>query len=341
MAVGVARQRRRSAPQVLANIETMKQPEHTLETADIAVLLPCYNEAGAIGGVIDNFRKVLPHARIFVYDNNSTDDTIKEARDHGAHVFTETRQGKGYVVVRMFADIDADVYVMADGDGTYDASAAPKMIAHLLENRLDMVTGTRKQKAENAYRRGHVWGNRMFNIAASRIFGTTIGDILSGYRVFSRRYVKSFPALPRGFEIETELSVHAVQLHLPTDEMETDYFDRSGGTVSKLSTYKDGFRIMRRILSLFSHVRPLMYYGLIGLVSLLVAGLLSLPVLIDYLQTGLVPRFPSLIVSMGLVVIAVIAYVCGLILDQVAHSRRDAKRLAYLAAGRLSDSPRS
>jgi glycosyltransferase involved in cell wall biosynthesis len=297
----------------------------------IAVLLPCYNEAAAIAQTIAGFRQALPDAVVYVYDNNSRDDTVARARAAGAIVRQERTQGKGHVVRRMFADVEADIYVLADGDATYDAAAAPRMIAALLDQQLDMVVGTRESDAQEAYRRGHRFGNRMLTGCVTWIFGQTFSDILSGYRVFSNRFVKSFPALSEGFEIETEISVHALELKMPVAELPTAYAARPEGSESKLSTYRDGFRILRLILNLYRVEKPIAFFGLFTILFLATAIGLSIDLVLTYLQTGLVPRIPTAILAMGLVMLAILSLSCGLILDTVTRGRREVKRLAYLA----------
>ena len=297
----------------------------------IAVLLPCYNEEAAIGQVIAGFRKALPGAAIYVYDNNSRDRTMELAAKAGATVRAERMQGKGHVVRRMFADVEADVYVMADGDLTYDPKAAPAMVAQLLGDRLDMVVGTRQHEAKAAYRGGHVIGNRLFTGLLARLFGRSFSDIFSGYRVFSRRFVKSFPVLSEGFEIETEMSVHALELRMPIGEVETAYGARPEGSESKLSTFRDGWRILKTILTLYRIERPVLFYGTIGALLLIAALYLSVPLVLTYLDTGLVPRFPTAILVTGMVIVAVLCFFAGLILDTVTRGRREMRRLAYLA----------
>ena len=297
----------------------------------IAVLLPCYNEEAAIAKVIAGFRKALPAAVIYVYDNNSRDKTVERARKAGAIVRTERMQGKGHVVRRMFADVDADIYIMADGDLTYDPKAAPAMVAQLLAEELDMVVGTRLHDAKDAYRGGHVLGNRLFTGLLSRLFGRSFSDIFSGYRAFSRRFVKSFPVLSEGFEIETEMSVHALELRMPVGEIETAYGARLEGSESKLSTFRDGWRILKTIGTLYRVERPVLFYGSIGALLVVVAIILAIPLVITYLDTGLVPRFPTAILFTGMVVIAVLCVFAGLILDTVTRGRREMRRLAYLA----------
>ncbi len=297
----------------------------------VAVILPCYNEAAAIAATVAGFRQALPGAAIYVFDNNSSDDTATIAAAAGAIVRTERMQGKGHVVRRMFADVDADVYVMADGDATYDAAAAPALVARLLDERLDMVVGARQSEVEAAYRRGHVLGNLLLTGLLARLFGRTFTDILSGYRVFSRRFVKSFPVLSTGFEIETEISVHALELRLPVGEEVTRYGARPAGSASKLSTWRDGWRILRTILLLLRIERPVLFFGSIGLLLALLAVLLAIPLGITYVQTGLVPRLPTAMLSTGLVILGVLNLFCGLILDTVVRGRREVRRLAYLA----------
>lgn len=302
-------------------------------TPRIAVLIPCYNEAVAIAAVIHAFRAALPGAAIHVYDNNSTDGTPAAARAAGADVRTEPQQGKGHVVRRMFADLDADAYVLVDGDGTYAAADAPAMVRMLFDQRLDMVTGVREAPPAEAaaYRPGHRFGNAMLTGLVRAIFGDRITDMLSGYRVFSRRFVKSFPALAEGFETETEFTVHALQLRLPVGELRTLYRERPPGSVSKLRTYVDGIRILRTILLLLKGERPLAFFSAVGGVLLMLAVAIFLPVLGEYLATGLVPRLPTAVLSTGLAVLSCLAFVCGLILDTVTRGRKEAKRIAYLA----------
>ncbi len=296
----------------------------------IAVLLPCYNEETAIVQTVAGFRAALPDAMIYVYDNNSSDRTVDVARAAGAVVRTERMQGKGNVVRRMFADIDADVYVMADGDATYEAAAAPTLIARLVDEKLDMVVGARKSEIDDAYRRGHRLGNKMLTGMLTQVFGRSFTDILSGYRVFSRRFVKSFPVLSAGFEIETEISVHALELKMPTAEVVTAYAARPEGSVSKLSTYSDGWRILRTIAMLARFERPLAFFGFSGLVFAMMAIFLSIPLVLTYLQTGQVPRFPTAILATGLMILAFLNFFAGLILDTVVRGRREVRRLAYL-----------
>jgi glycosyltransferase involved in cell wall biosynthesis len=297
----------------------------------IAVILPCYNEEAAIAQTVAGFRAALPVAAIYVYDNNSADRTVEVARAAGAIVRTERMQGKGNVVRRMFADVDADIYVMADGDATYDATAAPAMIAKMLGEGLDMVVGTRIHEAADAYRRGHVLGNRAMTGLLARLFGRSFTDIFSGYRVFSRRFVKSFPVLSAGFEIETEISVHALELKMPVGEVETRYLARPEGSASKLSTYRDGARIARTILTLYRIEKPILFFGIVAVALSALAVLLAVPLVVTYMETGLVPRFPTAILATGLVILAALSSFAGLILDTVVRGRREMRRLAYLA----------
>jgi glycosyltransferase involved in cell wall biosynthesis len=297
----------------------------------IAVLLPCYNEEAAIGQTVRGFREALPGATVYVYDNNSRDRTREIAAEAGAVVRTERQQGKGNVVRRMFADIDADVYVMADGDLTYDPKAAPAMVDLLLADQLDMIVGTRKHEEKEAYRGGHVLGNKLFTGILAGLFGRSFSDIFSGYRVFSRRFVKSFPVLSSGFEIETEMSVHALELRMPVGEIETNYGARLEGSHSKLSTFSDGWRILRTISTLYRVERPVLFYGSIGALLLAVAIMLAIPLIVTYLHTGLVPRLPTAILVTGMTVIAVLCFFAGLILDTVTRGRREVRRLAYLS----------
>ncbi|MDO7841245.1 glycosyltransferase family 2 protein [Sphingomonas immobilis] len=297
----------------------------------IAVLLPCYNEEAAIGATIAGFRAALPDAAIYVYDNNSKDGTVAAARAAGATVRSERIQGKGAVVRRMFADVDADVYVMADGDATYDAASAPAMVERLLDEQLDMIVGARVTQADAAYRRGHRFGNALLTGMLARLFGRSFTDILSGYRVFSRRFVKSFPVLSAGFEIETEISVHALELRMPVAELETPYFERPEGSESKLSTYSDGFRILRTIVQLYRIERPILFFGGIGLLLALIGLGLAVPLVITYWHTHLVPRLPTAVMVTGLMILAALCLFSGLILDTVVRGRREVRRLAYLS----------
>ena len=297
----------------------------------IAVLLPCYNEEAAIAATVAGFRAALPTATIYVYDNNSSDRTREIAAEAGAIVRTERQQGKGNVVRRMFADIDADVYVMADGDLTYDPKSAPAMVDMLVAEQLDMVVGTRKHEQAEAYRGGHVLGNKLFTGLLAGLFGRSFTDIFSGYRVFSRRFVKSFPVLSSGFEIETEMSVHALELRMPVGEVATAYGARPEGSQSKLSTWSDGLRILRTIVTLYRVERPALFYGTIGALLLAVAVVLAIPLVVTYLHTGLVPRVPTAILVTGMTIVAVLCFFAGLILDTVTRGRRELRRLAYLS----------
>jgi glycosyltransferase involved in cell wall biosynthesis len=297
----------------------------------IAVLLPCHNEEAGIAETVSAFRAALPGATVYVYDNNSSDRTREAAAAAGAVVREERMQGKGHVVRRMFADIEADVYVMADGDATYDASDAPEFVGRLLDERLDMVVGVRKSEVEEAYRRGHRFGNRMFTFILATLFGRSFTDIFSGYRVYSRRFVKSFPALSRGFETETEISIHALELVMPIAEQSTVYGARAEGSVSKLSTYRDGWRILRTILHLYRIERPILFYGAFALALAVLAIVLSTPLIFTYLNTGLVPRFPTAILATGLMILASLSFFAGLILDTVVRGRREMRRLHYLS----------
>lgn len=296
----------------------------------IAVLIPCYNEEIAIRSTVAGFREALPESTIYVYDNNSQDQTFALAQQAGAVVRKETLQGKGNVVRRMFSDVEADVYLMTDGDTTYDPGAARAMIELLISENLDMVVGKRVHQEASAYRAGHVLGNRMMTGFLAQLFGIRFTDIFSGYRAFSRRFVKSFPALAAGFETETELTVHALTLDLPVAEVETTYFARPEGSASKLNTYRDGFRILRVMLVLFKNERPFRFFGIIATLLGLTAIGLSIPILLTYLETGLVPRFPTAILSASLMLLAFLSLVCGLVLDTVTRGRRELKRLAYL-----------
>jgi glycosyltransferase involved in cell wall biosynthesis len=297
----------------------------------VAILLPCFNEEAAIATTVSGFRAVLPDADVYVYDNNSSDRTLEFALAAGAIVRRERMQGKGNVVRRMFADIDADVYVMADGDATYEAAASPAMIAQLISEQLDMVVGSRRSEVEAAYRRGHRFGNAMLTNMLAWAFGRSFSDILSGYRVFSRRFVKSFPVLSTGFEIETEISVHALEMQMPVAEVVTAYAARPEGSVSKLSTYSDGWRILKTIAMLFRFERPLLFFGSVAALLALAAIVLAIPLVMTFLETGLVPRFPTAILATGLMILAALNGFCGLILDTVVRGRREVRRLAYLS----------
>jgi glycosyltransferase involved in cell wall biosynthesis len=297
----------------------------------IAVLVPCYNEEAAVAAVVRGFKQALPTATVYVYDNNSRDRTIAVAREAGAEVRSERRQGKGHVVRRMFADIDADVYVLVDGDATYDAPSAPRMIERLLGEHLDMVVGLRVDQEQAAYRMGHRTGNWMLTRFLAEVFGQAFKDILSGYRVFSRRFVKSFPVLSDGFEIETELSVHALELALPVAEVETPYYARPEGSISKLNTWRDGLRILNTILKLYRSEKPLRFFTAIGIFLALLSIGFAIPILVTFIETGLVPRLPTAVLSMGLMIVALLSVSSGLVLDTVTRGRREMKLLAYLS----------
>ena len=297
----------------------------------VAVLVPCFNEERAIAKVVAAFRAALPDAVVYVYDNNSTDGTVAAAREAGAVVRRETHQGKGYVVRRMFNDVEADIYVLVDGDATYDAPSAPAMVAKLVDERLDMVVGARIDREEAAYRRGHRAGNWLLTRFITHIFGRSFTDILSGYRVFSRRFVKSFPILSGGFEIETEITVHALELELPVGEVATPYYSRPSGSASKLSTWRDGLRILWTVFKLYRAERPLPFFGSLGVGLAIISVGLVIPILVTYLQEGLVPRLPTAVLSMGLMLLAFLSIACGLILDTVTRGRREFKLIAYLA----------
>lgn len=296
----------------------------------IAVLIPCYNEEVAISAVVHDFRAALPEATIFVFDNNSRDRTVEIAKDAGAVVRRAPLQGKGNVVRRMFADVEADAYVLVDGDDTYHAASARDMVARLFAGNLDMVVGRRVTAEAAAYRPGHRLGNWVLTEFVARLFGRAFTDILSGYRVFSRRFVKSFPALASGFEIETELTVHALELRMPIEEIDTPYKSRPEGSVSKLNTFRDGIRILWTILKLFRQERPLAFFGGISAGLSLVSLALSIPLFLTYAEIGMVPRFPTAILVTGMMVTAFLSLACGLILDTVTRGRHEMKRLAYL-----------
>jgi hypothetical protein len=316
-----------------------QQPRIAERQPRVAVLVPCFNEEAAVGQVIADFRAALPSAEIHVYDNNSTDRTVAIARAAGATVRSERRQGKGHVVRRMFADVDADLYVLVDGDATYDAPSAPRMIATLVEGHLDMVVGQRVDQVEAAYRRGHRLGNRMLTGFLSEIFGQQFTDILSGYRVFSRRFVKSFPVLSDGFEIETEITVHALELALPVAEVATPYHARPEGSASKLNTWRDGLRILNTILKLYRSEKPLRFFGVIGAFLAVVAIGLAVPLAVTYIEEGVVPRLPTAVLSTGLMILSMLAVTSGLVLDTVTRGRREMKLLAYLAQPAVGTKP--
>jgi glycosyltransferase involved in cell wall biosynthesis len=318
---------------------TVQRAERATEPADTAasrrrrtvVLIPCFNEAPTVAQVIADFRAAVSDADIYVYDNNSTDRTIEIARQSGAIVGREPRRGKGHVVRRMFRDIDADVYVLVDGDATYDAPSACRLIAELVAGRYDMVVGARVSQGQTVYRRGHRFGNWLLTGFVAGIFGTDLRDMLSGYRVFSRRFVKSFPALSSGFEIETELTIHALELELPIVEIDTLYFARPVGSSSKLNTWRDGVRIMFTILQLYRSERPLPFFAIVGALSAILSVALAIPIFITFLTTGLVPRIPTAILSTGLMILAFLSIAVGFVLDTVTRGRREMKLLAYLA----------
>ncbi len=301
------------------------------EQRSIAVVIPCHNEAASIADVVADFRAALPEARIVVFDNASTDATAAQARAAGAEVYCERRPGKGNVVRRMFADIEADVYLMADGDGTYHAPSARRLVDMIIDEHLDMAIGARADVQNDAHRRGHAAGNRLFNTLYRHLFGAEFGDVFSGYRAFSRRFVKSFPALSSGFEIETELSVHATQLKLPTGEIVLPYGKRLAGSPSKLRTIRDGWRILRTFLFLLKETRPILFFGVPALVLALTSVGLAIPLFGTYVETGLVPRLPTVVLCTGLMMLAWLLGLCGLILDSVARGRVEQKRILFLA----------
>ena len=314
-----------------------------LAPARIAVLLPCYNEAQGIAKVVADFRAALPEATIYVYDNNSTDDTRRIAAEAGAIVRRETQQGKGHVVRRMFADIEADIYLMCDADDTYEAAAAGRMVELLRRDGLDMVVGTRQQGEVNMYRPGHHMGNKLLTGLVRGIFGDRFTDMLSGYRVFSRRFVKSFPVMSGGFEIETELTIHALELEMPADEVKTKFSERAAGSESKLRTFHDGFRILGTITLLLKQERPFLTFSVIGLVLALIGLGLGIPVVLDFLRTGLVERLPTAVLSSALMVLASLSFFSGMILRTVTRGRQEVKRMSYLSVPgvhALDDPPR-
>lgn len=328
-------------PQAMPSTTLARAPATTAAPSDppqppappctVAVLIPCYNEEAAIGKVVEDFRTALPDATVYVYDNNSSDRTVAVARAAGAVVRSEPLQGKGNVMRRMFSDIEADVYVLVDGDDTYHAPSAPMMVHRLWDEQLDMVNGARVTDIAAAYRPGHRLGNKVLTGLVAEVFGHRIQDMLSGYRVFSRRFVKSFPALASGFETETELTVHALELRMPIAEVTAPYKDRPEGSVSKLRTYRDGFRILKTILVLVKEERPLPFFASIFALLAAVSLALAVPVIMTYFQTGLVPRLPTAVLATGIMMLAFLSLMCGLILDTVTHGRREMKRLRYLA----------
>jgi glycosyltransferase involved in cell wall biosynthesis len=306
---------------------------------EIALLVPCFNEELSIASVIKDFKKTLPELRIYVFDNNSSDKTVDVAKENGATVVQVPLRGKGNVVRRMFADVDADIYVMVDGDATYDAQSITIMIDKLIDERLDMVVGCRdtpKELARSAYRVGHQWGNRLLTNSVMSIFGGQFSDMLSGYRVFSRRYVKSFPALSKGFETETELSIHALELRMPYGELVTPYGARPEGSQSKLSTYRDGWRILKTIIKIYISERPLRFFSLAATLLALGSVSIFIPLAVEYAQTGLVPRFPTAILSASIMICALLSFVCGIVLEKVTLTRAEIKRLHYLAIPLIS-----
>ena len=305
-------------------------PRAALDRHRIAVLIPCFNEVSTIATVVADFRAALPAADIYVYDNNSTDGTAEAARASGALVARETRQGKGHVVRRMFRDIDADIFVLVDGDATYDAPSAGRLIAELSEDGADMVVAARVSHEAAAYRRGHQFGNRWLTAFVATVFGKKLRDMLSGYRVLSRRFVKSFPALSGGFEIETELTVHALELDLPISEIDTPYYARPVGSLSKLNTWRDGARILLTIVRLYRSERPLAFFSILAALLAALSVVLAIPVIVTYVETGLVPRLPTAVLSTGLMILAFMAQAAGFVLDTVTRGRREMKLLAYL-----------
>jgi hypothetical protein len=315
----------------LTRLDVLPDPTVDVRRCDIAVLIPCYNESPSVARVVRDFRAALPNAKIFVFDNNSTDGTAEMAQQAGARVHRELRQGKGFVVRRMFADIEADIYVLVDGDATYDAPNVRAMIAKLLADRLDMVVGSRRHQYDSAYRRGHRFGNRLFTGFVAMVFGSAFTDILSGYRVLSRRFVKSFPLMSRGFEIEMELTIHALELGLPAAEIETSYYARPEGSLSKLSTWADGARILRTMTSLYRAERPLAFFSGLAAALAAVSIVLAIPLMVTYFETGLVPRLPTAVLCTGLMLAAFLSAAAGLVLDTVTRGRREMKLLAYLS----------
>lgn len=304
---------------------------------NIAIIIPCFNEEVSIAKVVNDFKINLPQAKIFVFDNNSTDNTAVEAKKAGAKVFLVPYKGKGNVIRQAFSDVEADYYIMVDGDNTYEAAKAPEMLKLMIENNLDMVVGKRVDNNNPlAYRTGHRFGNKMLTFFVNFIFGRNFTDMLSGYRVFSRRFVKSFPVMSKGFEIETELNIHSLEMRMNVAEVETIYQDRMEESFSKLSTYRDGFKILFMIISLFRYKKPLLFFSLISVLLTLIAFLIAIPILLNYISTGLVPRFPSAFLSLGLVIIAIILFCCGLILDAVARAKLEIKKLFFLQIGKAN-----
>ena len=297
----------------------------------VAILVPCYNEATTIAKVVGDFRRVLPNATIHVFDNNSVDGTADRALEAGAQVRAVRLQGKGHVVRRLFADVEADVYLLVDGDDTYHADSADQLVQLVWRQGHDMAVAVREATVEAAYRVGHVFGNRLLTGFLAWLFGRPCRDVLSGYRAFSRRFVKSFPVLSAGFEIETELTVHALELHMPVGEVVTPYKDRPVGSVSKLNTWGDGFRILRTIVRLFNAERPLAFYGAASMLFATTAMVLAVPLVLTWLHTGEVPRLPTAVLATGLMLVAALSATAGIVLDMVARGRREAKMLAYVA----------
>lgn len=297
----------------------------------IAVLIPCYNEAETITNVVRSFKKCLPNAIVYVYDNCSEDETAKRAKEAGAVVTIARDRGKGNVVRRMFADVDADIYIMVDGDSTYSACDAPKMVEMIEKSSADMVVAARKERSENAYREGHKLGNRLFNFILKILFNSTFSDIFSGYRAFSKRFVKTFPVMTNGFDIEAELSIHALTLSIPFAEIESAYFERPANSQSKLSTFKDGAKILLSIISLLKETRPLFFFGMISLLMCLLSIGIAYPIIGTFIETGLVPRLPTAVLSMGIMLISFLSLTCGLILDSISQGRMETKKLHYLS----------
>jgi hypothetical protein len=307
----------------------------------IAVLVPCFNEEATVAAVVRDFKACLPSAYIYVFDNKSTDNTKERAREAGAIVRSEPLAGKGNVVRRMFSDVDADIYILVDGDATYDAKSAPAMVARLIDEQLDLVVGARADVSEDSYRFGHRIGNMAFSGLVAWIFGDRFTDLFSGYRVFSRRFVKTFPALSTGFETETELTVHALELNMPSAEILTPYSARPEGSESKLNTIRDGFRILRTIFGMLRDERPLVIFGGATVLLVMLALALAVPLATEFLATGLVPRLPTAILCTGVMLLAFFSLNCGLILDSLRLGRREAKRLRYLSVPGIAEAPRA
>lgn len=329
-ATDLAQALKASSPLAAGLVETARR-QQAPAAVQVAVILPCYNEALAIADVVKSFQLSLPDAKIFVFDNRSTDNTAEVARAAGAQVFLERRAGKGNVVRRMFAEVDADVYLMCDGDGTYDAASAPQLIKAVTDDHMDMVIGARANIHQEAHRAGHAFGNKLFNGIYRTLFGNEYGDIFSGYRAFSRRFVKSFPALSSGFEIETELSVHASQLKLPTCEISLPYGKRQDGSKSKLNSVRDGLKILKTFIMLAKETRPAMFFGTLSGALVILAAVLAVPLITTFVETGLVPRLPTAILCTGLILVASVFAVAGLILDSLTRFRIENKRILYLA----------